>query len=413
MNAHIQKLFDKNDRELLFGDNYGEFPSKGKIEKLLPQNVVTNNTQQTSQNIENSYSINRILSNPILFQNANNNKKSDDIEGDIEDEGDDKSIIDFPNFLMHIIKLKYQTEQIEIQLNEKFLLNTYDKIESTICAEEFIADLFYYRTIFDKYIVKATADENSDDDYEWTLKSPYNYYYEAKKQNSLKFKNTFDDHEQERIIKCISMLQVTFRSRVYKNWVQEVLKWFIPTMNNDIYKIDYRKKLDELALSYYKLENEIDNSKISYTKGTDTPHFLFNFIDYLYWVANKSKYNDNKKDDEKIANLDDVSDFNFNYRNSVEHHLPQSYIDTNYAKELIDNLGNLCLVSKSANSRMNSEAPIGKAAKNGKYYNDKLTPKRKIMYDSTNKQNEWAEDEIKKHYKDVVYLLKQRNDILK
>ena len=111
--------------------------------------------------------------------------------------------------------------------------------------------------------------------------------------------------------------------------------------------------------------------------------------------------------------LDSVNDFNFNYRNSVEHHLPQSFEDSNYTKELIDNLGNLCLVSKNTNSRMNSESPKGKADKNGKYYNDKLTPKRKIMYDFTNKQNKWGKDEIKQHYNNVVYLLKHRNNILK
>ena len=179
---------------------------------------------------------------------------------------------------------------------KKYLLDSYYKIESTVSAEEFIVDLFYYRTIFDKYIIKATTDENSEDKYEWTLESPYKYYYKARDQYSLRYKNTFDKQDQqERIIKCLSMLQVTFRTRVYKNWLQEVLRWFIPEKNNNISKIDYRKKLDDLVLSYYKFENEIDNSQISYDKGTGTPHFLFNFIDYLYWVASESRYNDNKK----------------------------------------------------------------------------------------------------------------------
>ncbi|MDR0518061.1 MAG: DUF262 domain-containing protein [Fibromonadaceae bacterium] len=415
MNVHIQKLFDANDRKILFEDNYDEFPDKNKIEKLLAQNKTAENAQHTHQNAEKLYSINEILSNPALFKKAKKNRKSDNIEEN-EDEDEDKSIIDFPNFLMHIIKLKYQTTQIEIQLNEKYLLDSYHKLESTMEAEDFISDLLYYRTIFDKYIVKSTTDETSEDKYEWTLKSPYKYHYEARNHNSLKFKNTFNDqNEQERIVKCLSMLQVTFRTRIYKNWLQEVLKWFIPASNNDISKIDYRKKLDDLALSYYKdnIENEMDNSQILYAKGTATPHFLFNFIDYLYWVANKSKYNNNKKENEKIANLDSVNDFNFNYRNSVEHHLPQSFIDDKNTSELIDNLGNLCLVSKNANSRMNSEEPTGKAKEKGKYYKGKLAPKRKIMYDLTNEQNEWREDEIKRHYNEVVYLLKQRNDILR
>ncbi|MDR2972022.1 MAG: DUF262 domain-containing HNH endonuclease family protein [Bacteroidales bacterium] len=424
MNIHIQKLFESAERKVLFDENYDALPNKTEIEKLLPQTVNSEDTQPPKQQQTTNFSIDSILSKALQFTNKNNNQNNEDIE---EDESDDKSIIDFPNFLMHIMKLKYTSYQEnnqkkEIQLNERFLLDTYDKIENQVNVEDFIADLLYYRTIFDKYVVKATTDENTEDKYEWTLKQAYKSEYtdkDGKKKTSLKYKNTFGDQElQNRIIKCLSMLQVTFRTRIYKNWLQEVLKWFTPSIETDVLKIDYRKKLDDLVLSYYadkdrNFKNEIDNVTVSYAKGTDTPHFLFNFIDYLYWIANKTKYNESKQENEKIANLDNVIDFNFNYRNSVEHHLPQSFEGQTYAKILIDNLGNLCLVSKSANSRMNNESPKGKADKNGKYYKDKLTPKRKIMYDMTNTKNEWGQTEIDEHYKDVVKLLKRRTDILK
>ena len=75
------------------------------------------------------------------------------------------------------------------------------------------------------------------------------------------------------------MFQVTFRTRIYKNWLQELLKWFVPKQGNNISQINYRKKLDDLALSYYKVEEEIDKSQYQYSKGTETPHFVFNFID--------------------------------------------------------------------------------------------------------------------------------------
>lgn len=413
INIHIQKLFNANERKVLFGDNYNALPSKTAIECLLPNDGELEQQQSSTQ--QNKIpSIDSILENPLQSVNNKNNNNGEDME---EDESDDKSIIDFPNFLMHIFKIKYQTEQFDIQLNEKFLLDIYDKIEAIVDAEDFIADLFYYRTVFDKYIVKATTNENVDDEYEWTLKSPYKYYYEARKQYSLKYENSFDD-QQDKVIKCLSMLQVTFRTRIYKNWLQEILRWFSSTVALDIEKFDYHKKLDELVLSYYSdkdrnFENEIDNATTSYAQGTNTPHFLFNFIDYLYWVAKRSNYNDSKDENQTIANLNHVSDFNFNYRNSIEHHLPQSFEGKTYEKSLIDNLGNLCLVSKSANSRMNNESPIGKADKNGKYYKDKLYPKQKIMYDTTNIVNNWGQEEIEQHYKDVVSLLKQRNEILK
>jgi hypothetical protein len=411
MNIHIQKLFEANERKVLFGENYDTLPNKIAIENLLHRDENVEQQQSSIQQNE-KFTVDSILKTPLQLINKNSNNSNEDIE---EDESDDKSIIDFPNFLMHILKIKYQTEQFDIQLNEKFLLDIYDKIETRIDAEDFIMDLFYYRTVFDKYIVKSTTNENSEDKYEWTLKSPYKYYYEARKQSSLKYKSTFAN-QQDRIIKCLSMLQVTFRTRIYKNWLQEVLRWFEP--DNDIALLDYQRKLDELVLSYYsdkdrKFENEIGNATISYTQGINTPHFLFNFIDYLYWVAQNTNYNDDKDKNQTIANLNYVSDFNFNYRNSIEHHLPQSFEGKTYEKALIDNLGNLCLVSKSANSKMNNEHPKGKAGKDGKYYNNKLSPKRKIMYDITNNVNSWGQVEIEQHYKDVVSLLKQRNAILK
>lgn len=78
----------------------------------------------------------------------------------------------------------------------------------------------------------------------------------------------------------------------------------------------------------------------------------------------------------------------------------------------IDCLGNLCLVSKSSNSRMNNEAPTGKADEKGKYYQSNLPPKQKIMYDKTNAEKKWSNNEIELHYKEVVNLLESRKILL-
>jgi len=410
MNTHIQKLFkNKEKREILFGSDYSSFPSKESIEQLLLKEN-PDKVEKNIQDINNQFTINAILSQEINLPNNGNNSISDD--DDIDDEGDDRSIIDFPNFLMHILKIKYNTNykdvtKTDISLNEKHLLDVYEKIKDKIEAEDFISDLLYYRTIFDRYIVKATTNENSEDRFEWTLEKPYKYTYDGKNSTSLKYKNTFDT-EQEKSVKCLSMLQVTFRTRINKNWLQEVLGWFSSKEDDNKVKGEiFIKKLDELILKYYDdlplSINKIENGNTDfYHCGLDTPHFLFNFIDYLYWVQSK---NDESKPQFK---------FDFRYRNSIEHHRPQSRKD-NVEDNLIDCLGNLCLVSKSSNSRMNNEEPVGKAKS---YYNDKLSPKRKIMYDMSydipnDKGKSWGENEIKQHYNDVVELISQRNEILK
>jgi len=257
---------------------------------------------------------------------------------------------------------------------------------------EFISKLLYYRTVFDRYIIKSSQSENSEDGFRWSLDMPTKY-------ESLDFKNTFKDNE--RIPKCLSMLQVTYRTKKYKNWLLEVLGWFCDETDFYISSEIYQKKLDGLVCKYYtdNIEYKEITKEHCYSKGTDTPHFLFNFIDYLYWVESQK--------DEKKQKIN----FDFKYRNSVEHHLPQSFENEENMIQM-NNLGNLCLVSKSSNSRMNNEAPTGKADKNGKYYKSNLPPKQRIMYDITNEKNKWGNDEIANHYNEVVELLGRRTEIL-
>ena len=136
--------------------------------------------------------------------------------------------------------------------------------------------------------------------------------------------------------------------------------------------------------------------------GVDTPHFLFNFIDYLYWVESS-----NPKPENHISYIEEVKDFDFKYYNSVEHHLPQSY--ENIDQVNIDNIGNLCLISRSGNSSLNDKAPKEKAR-----IVPGLYPKRRIMYTITqNKAGIWDRKRIEEHCDDIKNLLNKRASILK
>lgn len=373
MDVHIQKLFSADDRRKYFGDRYNEI-KRVDFQSEEPQS-------------KNGFSISQALENI--------GKKIDSVEiDDIDDAGKDQSIIDFPNFLMHIFKVKYKTyfengNQTAIPLNEKDLITVYENLKPTIDAKDFINDLLYYRTVFDRFIVKATDDEKDDESYRWTLKKPYRYDYtkaEDKISTSLKFKNSFDN--QERLIKVISLLQVTFRNRKYKNWLQEILQFFSKKERFNISSTEFQDFVDGIVLSHF--DTNMDSTK--FDEGVKIPHFLFNFIDYLYWVKSPS-------------------DFKFTYRNSVEHHLPQSY-KNEINEGLLDNLGNLCLVSKSSNSKMNNEHPTGKAAVDGKYYKTNLPPKQRVIYDLTNYKKQWGNDEILNHRIEIADLLDRRQEIL-
>lgn len=381
MDTHIQRLFSTEDRSNYFDSEYDNYLDVAFDDSINKSAGLT-------------FTIDSALEEETT-KNVNRSKSSD-----VDDAGDDQSIIDFPNFLMHIFKLKYKTfsddgKETEIPLNEKDLISVYEGLKDKIDAIDFIKDLLYYRTVLDRYIIKSSLDENQEDNYRWSLQKPYKYTYsrDERYQTSLNYKNTFDD--QERLIKSLSLLQVTFRSKKYKNWLQDILKFF-SDKQNFLNSIDeYQKAIDSWLLNYFDRHISISD----YNQGVRVPHFLFNFIDYLYWVEsinNKepSKYN-----------------FHFKYRNSVEHHLPQSYNKAD-KWEYIDSLGNLCLVSRSSNSKMNDESPVGKAEKGGKFYKATLPPKQKMMYDLTNKESKWESQQIEKHYEEVKSLLENIDEIL-
>lgn len=365
MDTHIQKLFSTEDRRSFFGNDYTG---------IISVNFNDEEAKKTA-----GFSINDALKTE---KNKNVIPKIDDVD----DSGKDSSIIDFPNFLMHIFKVKYQTysdngNETDIPLNEKDLISVFEGVKERVDPKDFINDLLYYRTVFDRYIVKSTEEENDEDKYRWTLQKPYRYYYEKKNTTSLKYKNTFDS--QDRLIKALSLLQVTFRNRKYKNWLQEIFGFFSDKNKFGLDSDEYQIKVDTIITDYF----EQNINEVSYDEGVKVPHFLFNFIDYLYYVKSPSSYN-----------------FKFTYRNSVEHHLPQSY-KNEINESLLDNLGNLCLVSKSSNSKMNNEHPTGKAASDGKYYRNNLPPKQKTMYEITQAKSKWGNDEIEQHKDEVIDLI--------
>lgn len=381
MDMPIQECFSqrgatndyKGDRVVLFGDNFDKL-CLDNISELAPFNI--NERRVSIDEILNKSSIEDEFQIPSAHD-ANGKKRTY------------YSIIDFPNFLMHVLKIVYENEETtddnKIVLNEKELLNTFNKIGVNFDAMDFIKMLLKLRFLFDRYIVRVGSSEESGDDIDrWYLVRP-----KKGDQNKLYFVNTFgllDEDDQidvsnEDIIKPLSMLQVTFRQRIYKDWLYNSLKWLNSKECININSTDYIQFLNSYINSYYKgITKTCCIDKFEWNK---IPHFVFNYIDYLYWI--KDKFN-----------------FDFKYRNSIEHHYPQS--DGAVADEIKNNIGNLCLVSKSANSSMNDKSPDRKARD---YFKDSLPPKQKIMYNMTKDNNAWSETEIINHAQDVIELLKK------
>lgn len=413
INTPIQKCFSSEKRKELFGDNYD----------LLNLNIIKDDNKRKA-NIPEGYSVQEILSSERLtgtgFSNIPNNNDSDET-----DETEFKSIIDFPNFLMHVFKLYYddifksKSDGKEINLNEKYISTVYEKLQNDIVPINFARQLLRTKVLFDRYIVKTVEDEESEDSEKWVLRKPSMYYYAPKRTSTLRFDhNTFNENNdlksskyQERIVKALSMLQVTYRTRIYKNWLQTTLKWLDINASDNSIRInadDYLCFLNSLICSYFDNNSEFDliENRV-YSKGVNTPHFLFNFIDYLYWTEflNSNPHNFSTK---KLHASE--LDFDYKYWNSIEHHLSQEKAQKKNIEYIKDNLGNLCLISKSANSSLSNRDVKEKVQT---YSKGNLGPNRRIIYKLTKENNyNWEENEIKNHYAELQRLLAKRYEIL-
>lgn len=391
MDRPIQQCFNAEDREKYFGDKYAEFLFRGLNDGAT--GLETDGSQENSTN-DDCCTINGILDGG---GNCNLSSKSDNDDSE-DDYNTVNSIIDFPNFLMHIMKL-YANGRDDIRLNEKYMLEDakvlFKEGISADAAKEFLLLLFRTRTLFDRYVVK-TKPGTSDDDFSWVLYRPHIYEYNNKKLVKYDLFTFGDSTLQNQLIKAQSMLQVTYRQRIYKNWLQEILS-YLNKQKCDLSKISGNGILNHLheylIKQYGALEIKFDPI---YKEGVNTPHFLLNFIDYLYWL---------KKDDYGIT------DFDFRYWNSVEHHLARNYAnDVNVSNDIADCLGNLFLISKSVNSRLSDRSVSEKIVR---FKDRNMGANRQIIYAITRDKGKWGEDEIIEHYNELVKLSRNYKEILK
>lgn len=386
MDTRIQEAIPATKRVLLFGDDF---------ESFFQENIT-----KLCDDVKDAEDTDNLALPEIIADEKYNIPSETTVEKDDNIENKGNAIIDFPNFLMHVLRLRYNEEYqkntrdtSDIPLNEKDLLKVFRKIETSIDPIEFIASLLYYRIMFDRYMVRSIGDNSEE---KWELI----YLKRNKDDNGAYPRNTFgkeaiDDHNQanDKVIKALSMLQVSYPQRKYKRFLNTVLSWF----EYGVVKYDYNwfmPRLNGLILSYIK-EIETEYGDKMYCLGTNTPRFVLNLIDYLYYIECKN------------------TDFDFKYYNSVEHHLPQSRENYNkVGRNILDSIGNLFLLSRRANSALKDGDPLAKADKSASII-DSLPPNRKYIYQQTRANRRWNSDDIINHEEQIRKLLSRKDELLK
>ena len=398
MDIPIQKSLFKLRTNGLFGDNFDSLNLE-----------VIDNADIKNRSIKSEYTIDQIIDSQFVFDDCDAEEENEDVVSGAQ------SIIDFPNFLMQALRLyadvEKQTGDAVPQNADNMPIEKPDFISDSM---DFIKALLRIRVLFDRYVVKIQGDgDDEENDVRWRLQRPTKYEYSKNGNTYFRVglvntfsKNHFSDNDERenvnnRIVKLESMLQVTFKSSKYKDWLYALVRWlYKETKDNKSIEYDsLLKMLEQWVLKYYQsLPTECGKEKKPIlAAGTYTPHFLLNFIDYLYWLASKQE-----KTTIRFANK--ISDFQFRYYNSVEHHLPQSYENTDVD---LDSIGNLCLISRRKNSSLNDKGPEEKAK-----IEEGLQPKRLIMYRITRNKQHWGKNEIEEHQKDIEELIDQIPNLL-
>ena len=404
MTGYVQMHFQKNDRETLFCSGW-DWLNLDKYDSLCKKKDIT----LTSLSVVD-----------IIKQNTLPNT----IEG-YDESGTRvrfKSIIGFPHFLLHVLKVFASTEldensySIPEQLDDKKLLEIFTsvinsakqnnrQVDKKYFSQAFIKCLLKCRFLFDKYIIKREYkydDENGD----WSLKELK--VSGAKSQKKPYYKDTyFGEHNEwektyaprTRInLMLQSCMCVSYTSPKTMHWITKLLSWLYDDNNIQKKLSSFQDDTEKIAKDEVK---SFIKNKDNYRQGVKTPHIVLNYLDYLLWT---------KRNEEKYQNLK-FDQFSFEYRNSVEHWYPQHPSKESFVRwDDFDRFGNLCIIQRNINSKFSNLSPVSKKNTYGQMI-EKGSLKLRLMSALTKDDTEWINKACEEHETEMLNLLKNACEI--
>lgn len=334
-----------------------------------------------------------------------------------EDKGIDENdkfqpIIDFPNFLLIVLKITRMKDgrfdPLKSSLDDKELLNEFESITVTPeFVKRFAYNLLRAKYYLDNYVVHHALGEDRIGENPWKLQC----YYKAGKNVYLK--SLAEDKlveeaklKQAELVQLLSMFEVTFTARQRKNYLFYCLYHLFENDDVGDYLVFLRKLADKFFFDIYldkdKLNernqpkpNSFDDTIIQadslnvelgsvkynfcdiYPKGTfNIPLYVFDYTDYKLWkkYATDMRGEKMKKEDAgRIRFFQELgcSDFdlepfkNFYFsrtRKSLEHYYPQAKAGDNRLINSVDIncFGNFAMIGSDANSSGSDWNPIEK-----------------------------------------------------
>ncbi len=376
-------------------------------------------------------------------------------------------IIDFPNFLLIVLKITRMDEKwfspTAFNLDDKELLNEFyiagmgaDKVR------KFAYNLLKARYLLDNYVVHHSKEEDTIDSNPWKLQVWCKSRDEDTRKGQLK--NLASNKPwQDRLTHLLSMFEVSFTARQRKNYLFYCLFYLLNGGSKDISA--YADFVEELADRYFNMVY-LDGSKLNaintpmpgsfdevilegkrfstsemkrretafidiYGDGTQksrgVPLFVFNYLDYKLWKLYDAELRGEKLKEgsrerkEFFAKLG-CSDFGLKIfdqfyfsrtRRSLEHYYPQAAATGEQGaldQDQINCLGNYAMIGSEANSSGSNWSPKAKLD----FYLDSFgkisrisvaSIKFMIMMQVCRDKGSWSFEEIKDHQARMVSVL--------
>ena len=400
MTGYVQMHFAKAEREEIFGDKWSPDKLSGSWSRYA-------GCLKMGQSADKGGAIKDIIKPSFRVETADGVQEGDGTPIRFD------SIIGFPHFLLHVLRVFLRVENVSLSkgsglgslLDDKHLLADYNKViacgqmggkpikeNEASFARKFILFLLRSRFLFDQFIIKR---EYAGDDQEgvWSLKELCTSGRGSKKRpyyinTRLCYPNEWEKTYAPRNKECLmiqSALRVSYTSPKVMHWITELLVWLF---DNESELPELSDKAERIAAEAVK-DNFLATG--NYELGVQTPHVVFNYLDYLLWKSDKEAY----------------KDFVFEFRNSVEHWYPQHPSDgTIEPWDGRDVFGNLCIISRSVNSKFSNLSPESKM-KSYKKMVQKGSLKLRIMGDiiEGGSSEKWRHSECAKHEEEMISLL--------
>ncbi|MBQ6596414.1 MAG: HNH endonuclease, partial [Lentisphaeria bacterium] len=133
--------------------------------------------------------------------------------------------------------------------------------------------------------------------------------------------------------------------------------------------------------------------------GVNTPHIVFNFLDFLLW--------------KQLREMNREVHFEFEFRNSVEHWYPQNPTEAQDGcppwnsvdgHGSVDRFGNLALLPTNINSRFSNQSPVGKKGYESVIAKGSL--KLRKMAEKTVSSEQWRTQNCEEHESEMLAILR-------